>query len=619
MRPSRNIVRVNDQWVVYLRLSEEMIDEVQGGSVEEKQEQTQKTNKTRSVTHPKRDKYQEATRTSCDARRLTRPRLSVPQLHLWFLAKTSTTTRKTMASEAKHPTLVEDAERPTKRARLDGSVPGSESAGTGEHAKDAAGLADGDSGDEEEESVTLPTGQPEPSKASDLYLDTINRAVLDFDFEKVCSVSLSNINIYGCLVCGKYFQGRGRNSYAFAHAIHDDHHVFINLETTKAPKIFTLDQVYVLPDGYPVSDPSLEDIAFVLAPTFTPASIATLSTPAHLQKPSYDLANKPYIPGYIGLNNIKRNDYMNVIIHSLLHVPPLRDHLLLSNYRGKESELLKRFAALAKKLWNPRLFKSQVSPHEFLQEVNRVSAAKFSLEKQGDPIEFLGWLLNHLHKDMGGTKKKNSSVIFSTFQGEVRMETQQVLVRPDTGTNEKPRFDIDRGLFTLITHERRTGQVSSQFTEIKSTVSPFLFLAVDLPPPPLFQDSVEKNIIPQEFAGQLRRFKCQRLPPYVILHFKRFTKNQFVEEKNPTIVNFPLRGLDFKDLGTTHDKGSTVWKVQLRAGAGGGENEKWFQIQDLIVEEIRKEMIVLGETVLQIWERRPDNSSQSNGMDVDKT
>ena len=61
----------------------------------------------------------------------------------------------------------------------------------------------------------------------------INRAVLDFDFEKVCSVSLSNINIYGCLVCGKYFQGRGRKSYAYAHAIHDDHHVFINLETTK--------------------------------------------------------------------------------------------------------------------------------------------------------------------------------------------------------------------------------------------------------------------------------------------------------------------------------------------------------------------------------------------------
>jgi hypothetical protein len=35
------------------------------------------------------------------------------------------------------------------------------------------------------------------------------------------------------------------------------------------------------------------------------------------------------------------------------------------------------------------------------------------------------------------------------------------------------------------------------FAEIMATTSPFLFLAVDLPPPPLFQDAVEKNIIPQ--------------------------------------------------------------------------------------------------------------------------
>lgn len=44
----------------------------------------------------------------------------------------------------------------------------------------------------------------------DLYLDTINRHMLDFDFEKVCSVSMSNINIYACLVCGNYFQGTKR-------------------------------------------------------------------------------------------------------------------------------------------------------------------------------------------------------------------------------------------------------------------------------------------------------------------------------------------------------------------------------------------------------------------------
>ncbi|KAI0043534.1 spindle pole body protein [Auriscalpium vulgare] len=523
-----------------------------------------------------------------------------------------------------------DSERPSKRARTEESEnrhsPGSSH--LDQHA--AVQIVDEDLSDREEVDIV-----DVAARGSDLYLDTINRAVLDFDFEKVCSISLSNINIYGCLVCGKYFQGRGRKSYAYAHSIHDDHHVFINLESTK---------VYVLPDGYPVSDPSLEDISFVLAPSFTATAVATLSSPTHLAKPFYDLSSKPYLPGYIGLNNIKRNDYMNVVVHSLLHVAPLRDYLLLSHFGAKQPELVKRFAALAKKVWNPRLFKSQVSPHEFLQEVGRASGGKFRMEVQGDPAEFLGWIINQLHKDLGGTKRKNSSIMFSTFQGEVRMEVQQVVVRPEAAENDKPRFDIDR--------------------EIKTSTSPFLFLAVDLPPPPLFQDAVEKNIIPQvgihtvltkydgvttqasdsdhnESRGQLRRFKCQRLPPYIILHYKRFTKNNFVEEKNPTIVNFPLRGVDFRDYleaptshphtvydlvanithesiaGTTRDKENTVWKVQLRAGAGGGDNEKWFQIQDLIVEEIRKEMIFLGESFLQIWERRPDRQEGEMHVQAD--
>lgn len=52
--------------------------------------------------------------------------------------------------------------------------------------------------------------------------------------------------------------------------------------------------------------------------------------------------------------------------------------------------------------------------------------------------------------------------------------------------------------------------------------------------------------------------------------------------------------------GTTRDKENTIWKAHLRAAGGGGESEKWFMIQDLIVEETRKEMIFLGETILQV-------------------
>lgn len=86
------------------------------------------------------------------------------------------------------------------------------------------------------------------------YLDTINRNLLDFDFEKLCSVSLSKINVYACLVCGKYFQGRGIKTHAYTHSVSCSHHVFLNLETLK---------FYCLPDNYEIIDSSLSEYSII--------------------------------------------------------------------------------------------------------------------------------------------------------------------------------------------------------------------------------------------------------------------------------------------------------------------------------------------------------------------
>ena len=84
---------------------------------------------------------------------------------------------------------------------------------------------------------------------------------LDFDFEKCCSVSLSPVNVYACLVCGKYFQvstaralvhhqssgprlfsltqrpatlqGRGPNTHAYTHSLEHNHHMFMKLANGK--------------------------------------------------------------------------------------------------------------------------------------------------------------------------------------------------------------------------------------------------------------------------------------------------------------------------------------------------------------------------------------------------
>lgn len=72
---------------------------------------------------------------------------------------------------------------------------------------------------------------------------------------------------------------------------------------------------------------------------------------------------------------------------------------------------MQRFSTLVRKIWNPKAFKGQVSPHELLQEIVNASNKKFKLSEQSDPLEFLSWFLNTLHKDLGGIKKQNSSML----------------------------------------------------------------------------------------------------------------------------------------------------------------------------------------------------------------
>lgn len=482
----------------------------------------------------------------------------------------------------------------------------------------------------------------------DLYLDTINRSVLDFDFEKLCSVSLSNINVYACLVCGRYFQGRGQGTHAYFHAVGDDHHVFINMSTQK---------VYVLPDGYEVKSKSLDDIKYVSDPRYTREEVAALDRPNKGgRRTAWTLDHKDYTPGYVGMNNIKANDYLNVVVQALSHVRPLRNFFLLEDFSkpgvpGGDSELVKRTSILFRKIWNPRAFKAHVSPHELLQAVSLQSNKRFTLTTQSDPVDFLSWYLNNLHLGLGGSKTKpNTSVIHRTFQGRLRVESQAITAKADAG--DRLRFE--------------------EAAEVKTELHRFLMLTLDLPPAPLFQDdTMEGSIIPQvplttilakydgrraqEHLAHRKRYRLLHpLPPYLILHIKRFSQNKFVSERNPTIVTFDPKGLDVspyvepvpgqsgpiyydlvanivheavraKDDVTDTGEERKAWKVQLRetgSGAGGaaGDEDEWVVCQDLFVERTQRELLYLGESYLQIWERRrpPAGPQQAAGAEKGK-
>ena len=489
---------------------------------------------------------------------------------------------------------------------------------------------DGDDDDEDEDdapAIAPPSRQVAPTEGySDLYLDTINRSVLDFDFEKLCSVTLSNINVYACLVCGTYYQGRGHKSQAYFHALQVGHHVYVNMETKK---------VYVLPEGYEVKSKSLDDIKYVVDPTFTKQDVMRLDK-THPQ--AWDLQGRKYVPGYVGMNNIKANDYFNAVCHALTHVPPLRNYFMLEDLSSR-NQLVQRFSILLRKIWNPKAFKAHVSPHELLQDISLRSSKKFSLTEQADPAEFLSWFLNNLHLSLGGSKTKpKSSIVQKIFQGAMRVESQQITARADT--QDRLRFED---------------------AAINSTTTPYMILTLDLPPSPLFQDDREKNIIPQvpltevlrKYDGiraqerlntRLRYRLLHPLPPYLIMHVKRFAPNKFLQEqRNPTIVTFPPRALDMSpyvepnptlhptsdpviyDLvaNVTHEgvrvrddsvEGEAekkVWRVQLvdrgvdEHGKNNGEgSERWWEIQDLFVRMVETELLSTKEAYVMIWERR---------------
>ncbi|KAA8911150.1 hypothetical protein FN846DRAFT_469140 [Sphaerosporella brunnea] len=448
----------------------------------------------------------------------------------------------------------------------------------------------------------------------DLYLDTVDRRVLDFDFEKLCSVSLSNINVYACLVCGKYYQGRGRSSHAYTHSLDADHHVFINMTSLK---------VYVLPECYEVESRTLDDIKYVVNPTYSKEDVKRLDSAEGVGE-KRDLLGKTYMPGFVGLNNIKANDYLNVVAHSLAHVSPLRNYLMLEDLTFKP-ELAQRFSTLIRKIWNPRAFKSHVSPHELLQEISLRSSKKFTLLAQSDPVDFLHWFLNHLHLSLGGSKTRpGSSIVQKVFQGKLKIESQAITAKADA--SDRLRFE--------------------EAAEIKTDIARFLMLTLDLPPKPIFKDEQDKNIIPQvpltqilskydglhpqELLGHRRRYRLLHpLPPFLMFHIKRFATNKFVAERNPTIVTFSPRALDMSpyvepneqfpggepilydlianithetvvETGRKEGELRSIFKVQLLEKGRG----KWLQIQDLFVEEVARELLFTSESYVQIWERR---------------
>lgn len=279
-----------------------------------------------------------------------------------------------------------------------------------------------------------------------------------------------------------------------------------------------------------------------------------------------------------------------------------------------------------RKVWNPRNFKSHVSPHEMLQAVVLWSQKQFQITHQGDPIDFLSWFLHTIHRALRGSKSRESSIINKAFLGHMNVYTRKI-----------PSTDLDETQKSLL--------LATEEYQEQLEPTNFLYLTCDLPAPPLFIDEFRENIIPQvslyqllaKFNGvaekeyktykdsSLKRFEITQLPAFIILYIKRFTKNTFFLEKNPTIVNFPIRNVDFGDILTEENRRrhkSTRYNLVANIVHDGEPSKgtyrvhvlqkstgQWYEMQDLHVTNILPQMITLTEAYIQIYEQQTEEEA----------
>ena len=190
------------------------------------------------------------------------------------------------------------------------------------------------------------------------------------------------------------------------------------------------------------------------------------------------------------------------------------------------------------------------------------------------PPEFWCWLISYIHRAIlkgsdKKTRRSGKSVFTSAFQGSIKVRTVRAVDKKNSYLSEADHDSMNDSVLGGQKKEATPGAGQADNIEIEETTQevPFLQLTVDIPQKPLFKDDSKGGlVIPQEnlmdlmnkFDGKTvidgvsrkgakekKQYNVKEMPKYLVLNLKRFTKTKFGIEKNPTIVTFPVEGVDF--------------------------------------------------------------------------
>ncbi|XP_032607605.3 ubiquitin carboxyl-terminal hydrolase 43 [Taeniopygia guttata] len=178
-------------------------------------------------------------------------------------------------------------------------------------------------------------------------------------------------------------------------------------------------------------------------------------------------------PGAQGLRNHGNTCFMNAVVQCLSNTAPLAERLALGRYRarGARAEVTQRLAALVRALWT-RQYTPQLSA-EFKNIVSKHSS-QFRGNAQHDALEFLLWLLDRMHEDLGAASPAQQS----------RGPTQPGKDGSSGASRSPPGTQHPRGQSFVQSHfqaQYRSSLTCPHCLKQSNTFDPFLCISLPIP------------------------------------------------------------------------------------------------------------------------------------------
>ncbi|CAN8073586.1 unnamed protein product [Agarophyton chilense] len=443
------------------------------------------------------------------------------------------------------------------------------------------------------------------------HLSTVNREIVDLDLKLHCSVTLSVHNVYICLVCSRYLQGRSPSTPAYIHSLQVHHHLFLCTRTLKT---------YCLPDNYQVEHASLQEIASAFRPTFSADDIPQLDT----QPFQVRLPKRYRLRGAVPLAYLHAADYISVTTQLLLRPREFRDCLLLSPRKDDDTpagDLGNALADICSRIWSKHALRDFIAPHHLLDVVETRSRGLFSSLKQNDPVLLLAWILRTLSVDVNGEVTKS---VKKCFRGEMTVvETELDALDADDVRIKKESSEGNGNKNDSILEEKE----QLPFREEKR--SKYWFLPLDLPPEPLFKDFDDRALVSQTSLEKLMRkydgetkqhvvktahqrsFILDKVPECLILVVKRFIRSKFGLNKNPCIVHLP-QTLDMSEwcpgAGSYELKAAVLHEGtpkdgHYRAAIRHDASKSWYELNGNEAKITHFQLVSLADTYVLLYQR----------------